>query len=215
MTPDKLGRFQFGSPLLNVRADRTKEGGLATVGFDDDGLRSAGAEFPIIGDGVFRNYQMAIGQAAFVGRARSNGCAYGEGPTSFPIQRMPNISLVPNPNPTSLDDLLAEVEHGIYVVGSGSWSIDQQRYNFQFGGQLFFEIKNGKLGGMLRDVAYQGRTPEFWNAMDALGDKSTYHLGGTFSCGKGQPAQIAPVSHGAVPARFRQINILNTERGDI
>src|SRR6266568_292147 len=215
VTPDKLGRFQFGSPLLNVRADRTKEGGLATVGFDDDGLRSAGAEFPIIGDGVFRNYQMAIGQAAFVGRARSNGCAYGEGPTSFPIQRMPNISLVPNPNPTSLDDLLAEVEHGIYVVGSGSWSIDQQRYNFQFGGQLFFEIKNGKLGGMLRDVAYQGRTPEFWNAMDALGDKSTYHLGGTFSCGKGQPAQIAPVSHGAVPARFRQINILNTERGDI
>jgi TldD protein len=215
ITPDKLGKLQVGSPLMNVMADRTELGGLATVGYDDDGVRTAGAEFAIIRDGIFENYQMAIGQAAMIGRERSNGCAYGASPASFPIQRMPNVSLQPNPKPTSLDDLFAGVDDGIYVVGDGSWSIDQQRYNFQFGGQLFYEIKNGKRGDMLRDVAYQGRTPDFWNAMDGLGDKSTYHLGGTYSCGKGQPAQLAPVSHGAVPARFRGINVLNTERKDI
>jgi TldD protein len=128
---------------------------------------------------------------------------------------MPNVSLEPNPQASSLEDLFAGVDDGIYVVGEGSWSIDQQRYNFQFGGQLFYEIKNGKRGAMLRDVAYQGRTPDFWNAMDGLGDKSTRFVGGSFFCGKGQPAQLAAVSHGAVPARFRQINVLNTERKDI
>jgi len=214
VTPEKLGTFQFGSPLMTVMADRSQAGGLSTVGFDDDGVRSIGAEFVIIKDGIFQNYQMAMGQAAFIGRSQSNGCAYGDSPVSFPIQRMPNISLQPNPKPTSLDDLIAGVEDGIYIVGDGSYSIDQQRYNFQFSGQLFYEIKNGKRGNMLRDVAYQGRTPDFWNAMDGLGDASTYHLGGTLFCGKGQPQQAAPVSHGAVPARFRQINVLNTERTD-
>jgi len=214
-TPDKLGTLRYGSPLMNITGDRSQPGGLATVAFDDDGVRCAGAEFPIIAGGVFRNYQMAIGQAALIGRAGSNGCAYAESPTAFPLQRMPNVSLEPNPKQTSLEDLFAGVDDGIYVVGDGSWSIDQQRYNFQFGGQLFYEIKNGKRGAMLRDVAYQGRTPDFWNAMDGLGDASTRFVGGSFMCGKGQPAQIAPVSHGAVPARFRQINVLNTERRDI
>jgi len=214
VTPEKLGTFQFGSPLMTVMADRSQAGGLSTVGFDDDGVRSIGAEFPIIKDGVFQNYQMAMGQAALIGRSQSNGCAYGDSPTSFPIQRMPNISLQANPNRTSLDDLIAGVENGIFIVGDASFSIDQQRYNFQFSGQLFYEIRNGKRGDMLRDLAYQGRTPDFWNAMDGLGDASTYHLGGTSFCGKGQPSQIAPVSHGAVPARFRQINVLNTERTD-
>jgi TldD protein len=214
LTPHRLGTFQFGSPLMTIIADRSQAGGLSTVGFDDDGVRSIGAEFPIIKDGMFQNYQMAMGQAALINRGQSNGCAYGDSPTSFPIQRMPNISLQPNPKPTSLDDLIAGVEDGIYIVGDASFSIDQQRYNFQFSGQLFYEIKNGKRGDMLRDVAYQGRTPDFWNAMDGLGDASTYHLGGTMFCGKGQPQQIAPVSHGAVPARFRQINVLNTERTD-
>jgi TldD protein len=215
VTPDKLGKLHYGSPLMNVTADRTQPGGLATTAFDHDGVRCAGAEFRIVADGIFQNYQMAIGQAALIGRERSNGCAYADNPISFPLQRMPNISLEPNPQPSSLEDLFAGVEDGIYVVGEGSWSIDQQRYNFQFGGQLFYEIKNGKRGAMLRDVAYQGHTPDFWNAMDGLGDKSTRFLGGSFVCGKGQPAQLAPVSHGAVPARFRQINVLNTERRDI
>jgi len=215
VTPDMLGKLQFGSPLMTIMADRSQEGGLATVAFDDDGVRTAGAEFPIVENGVLQNYQMAIGQAPFIGRERSNGCAYCDGATAFPIQRMPNISLQPNPVPSSLDDLIADVKDGIYIQGNGSWSIDQQRYNFQFGGQLFYEIKNGKRGDMLRDVAYQGNSVDFWNALDGLGDKSTYFLGGTFNCGKGQPAQSAPVSHGAVPARFRQVNVLNTERKDI
>jgi TldD protein len=215
LTTDKLGKLQVGSPLVNIVGDRSQEGGLATIGYDDDGVRSTGAEFPIIKNGVFENYQMALGQAALIGRSHSNGCAYAQNPTSFPIQRMPNVSLQPNPQATSLDDLIAGVENGIYIVGNGSWSIDQQRYNFQFTGQLFYEIKNGKRGEMLRDVAYQGRTPDFWNALDGLGDKSTYFLGGSIFCGKGQPSQLAPVSHGAVPARFRGINVLNTEREDI
>jgi TldD protein len=215
VTPDKLGTLQFGSPLMTIIADRSRDGGLATVAFDDDGVRTSGAEFPIVENGIFKNYQMALGQAQHIGREKSNACAYCDSPTAFPIQRMPNISLQPNPRSTSLDDLIGGVERGIYIVGAGSWSIDQQRDNFQFGGQLFYSIENGKIGPMLRDVAYQGRTVEFWNSLDGLGDASTFYLGGTFSCGKGQPMQSAPVSHGAVPARFRGVTILNTERGDV
>jgi len=214
-TPDKLGKLQYGSELMHVVADRSQEGGLSTVGYDDDGVRSAGAEFDIIKDGIFVNYQMAIGQAQLIGQPRSNGCAFADSWSSFPIQRMPNVSLQPNPKKCSLQDLFANVKRGIYIVGNGSWSIDQQRHNFQFGGQLFYEIKNGKLGGMLRDVAYQGSTVEFWNSMTGIGDESTYFLGGASNCGKGQPEQTAPVSHGAVPALFRQIAVLNTERKDI
>ena len=211
-TPDKLGKLQYGSHLMNVIADRSQEGGLSTVGYDDDGVRSVGAEFPIIKDGIFVNYQTAIGQAQLIGRKHSNGCAFADSWSSFPIQRMPNVSLQPNPKKCSLHDLFADVKRGIYIVGNGSWSIDQQRHNFQFGGQLFYEIRNGKLGPMLRDVAYQGSTVEFWNSMDGIGDKSTYFLGGAPNCGKGQPEQTAPVSHGAVPARFRRVAVLNTER---
>jgi TldD protein len=128
---------------------------------------------------------------------------------------MPNVSLKPNPKTCSLDDLIGDVKHGIYIIGNNSWSIDQQRHNFQFSGQLFYEIRHGKLGPMLRDVAYQGSTVEFWNSLAGLGDKSTYFLGGAPNCGKGQPEQTAPVSHGAVPALFRGVNVLNTERKDL
>ena len=211
-TPDKLGKLQYGSPLMNIRADRSQEGGLSTVGYDDDGVKSIGSEFPIIENGLFVNYQMAIGQAQLIGKTTSNGCAFADSWSAFPIQRMPNVSLLPNPKTCSLDDLFAGVKRGIYIMGNGSWSIDQQRHNFQFGGQVFYEIKDGKLGGMLRDVAYQGSTVEFWNSMDGVGDQSTYYLGGASSCGKGQPEQIAPVSHGAVPARFRNAAVLNTGR---
>jgi TldD protein len=214
-TPDKLGKLQYGSELMTIMADRSQEGGLSTVGYDDDGVRSVGSEFPIIDKGIFTNYQTAIGQAQLIGRKQSNGCAFADSWSTFPIQRMPNVSLQPNPNSCSLHDLFSEVKRGIYIVGNGSWSIDQQRHNFQFGGQLFYEIKNGKLGGMLRDVAYQGSTVPFWNSMDGIGDKSTYFLGGAPNCGKGQPEQTAPVSHGAVPARFRQVAVLNTERKDV
>jgi TldD protein len=112
----------------------------------------------------------------------------------------------------SAAELISGVQDGIYILGNGSWSIDHQRYNFQFGGQVFYEIKNGRLGQMLRDVAYQSNTVEFWNACDGLGGREEYFLGGAFNCGKAQPMQIAPVSHGAVPARFRKISVINTNR---
>jgi TldD protein len=212
--PDMLGRLKFGSELMTVVADRSQPGGLSTIGFDDDGAPAETAAFPIVERGVFRNFQMALGQAHHIGLTRSNGCAYADSPTAFPIQRMPNISLAPNPRPCTLDDLIAGVDNGLYVVGAGSWSIDQQRDNFQFGGQVFFEIKNGRLGDMVRDAAYQSRTIPFWNSLDGLGDASTYRLEGTIGCGKAEPVQVAPVSHGAVPARFRRVDVLHVGRED-
>lgn len=211
-TPDKLDELRYGSDIVNIFADRSVENGLATIGWDDDGVKTTGKEFPIIKDGIFRNFQMALGQADLIGREDgSNGCAYADSFDAFPIQRMPNISLQPGKDDAvTAKDLIADVEDGIFVEGRGSWSIDQQRYNFQFTGQVFHRIRNGELDGMLRDVAYQGNSVEFWNACDGLGGAPTYELGGAFNCGKGQPSQLAPVSHGAVPARFRQVNILNT-----
>jgi TldD protein len=211
-TPDKLDSLQYGSELVNLIADRSAAGGLSTVSWDDDGVQTAGKEFPIVKDGVFRNFQMALGQAALIGReGGSNGCAYADSFDAFPIQRMPNISLQPGKDAAvTAESLIADVEDGIYIDGNGSWSIDQQRYNFQFTGQVFHRIRNGKLDGMFRDVAYQGNSVDFWKACDGLGGEATYELGGAMNCGKGQPQQVAPVSHGAVPARFRQINVLNT-----
>jgi len=208
--PDQRGSLRIGSPLMNIVADRTLDGAFGTIAYDDDGVKCSGREFTIIERGILKNFQMAIGQAHLIGESRSNACAYAGSPSSFPIQRMPNISMVPNPEPSSLADLIAGVEDGIYVVGRGSFSIDQQRQNFQFGGQLFYEIKNGKLGPMLRDVVWQGRTPSFWGSLDGLGDRSTYSLESHFNCGKGEPGQSAPVSSGTVAARFRKVTVLNT-----
>ncbi len=208
--PHMLNELQFGSELMTIVADRAQPGALATIGFDDDGAPAEAAEFAIVEKGVFRNFQMALGQAHLIGLSHSNGCAYADSPTTFPIQRMPNISLKPNPQKCSFSDLISDVENGIYVVGAGSWSIDQQRDNFQFGGQLFYEIKNGKLGDLLRDGAYQGRTTQFWNSLAGLCDASAYHLDGTFTCGKAEPVQVAPVSHGSPPALFRNVRVLNT-----
>ncbi|MFK5924273.1 MAG: TldD/PmbA family protein [Verrucomicrobiota bacterium] len=211
--PELLDKLQYASELVTVRADRTQANGLSTVAYDDDGVKTAGQEFNIIDKGRFTNYQMALGQASLIGREHSNGCAYADSFSSFPLQRMPNISLQPGADDSiTADTLISDVEDGIYIVGSGSWSIDQQRYNFQFTGQTFHKIKNGKLDGMYKDVAYQGNSVEFWNACDGLAGPSTYELGGAFNCGKGRPTQSAPVSHGAVPARFRQIQVLNTQQ---
>lgn len=211
-TPDKLDKLQYGSPLVTIIGDRTADEGLATVRWDDDGVETTEKEFAIVQDGIFRNFQMALGQASRIGRdGGSNACAYADSYGSFPIQRMPNISLQPGKDDSvTAESLIAGIEDGIYIEGDGSWSIDQQRYNFQFTGQVFHRIRGGKLDGMLRDVAYQGNSVDFWNACDGLGGQGTYVLGGAMNCGKGQPQQVAPVSHGAVPARFRQINVLNT-----
>lgn len=207
-TTEKLGNFQYGSPIMNVTGDRVTPHGLATVAFDDEGV--AAQEWQIVTNGVLSDYQVDRATAAAVGRARSNGCAFADSAHHVPLQRMPNVSLAADPNGGTTEDLISNVEHGIYIVGDKSWSIDMQRYNFQFTGQRFFEIKDGQIVGQLKDVAYQSRTPDFWNSMSAVGGPSTYLLGGALNCGKGQPGQVAPVSHGCPSALFRQINVLNT-----
>ena len=206
-TLDKLNKLQYGSPLMHITGDRTVEHGLATTGFDDEGV--AASKWDIVNNGVLKGYQLNRQMAHKLG-VQSNGCAFADSFSHIPLQRMPNVSLQPNKTKTSLDDLIGRVENGIYLVGDNSWSIDMQRYNFQFTAQRFFAIKNGKLAGQLKDVAYQSNTVDFWNKLDGLGDKSTYVLGGAMNCGKGQPGQVAAVSHGAPATLFRGINVLNT-----
>ena len=203
-----LGNLQYGSRHLNVTGDRTVTHGLASIGYDDDGV--ATQEWDLIKDGVLVGYQTDRRMAKMMGWDRSNGCAYADSPGHVPIQRMANVSIRPSPDPTSTSDLIAQVDDGLYVVGDRSWSIDMQRYNFQFTGQRFFEIKNGELRGQVRDAAYQGTTTEFWGAMDAVGGEETWMLNGAFNCGKAQPGQVAAVSHGCPSALFRDISILNT-----
>ncbi|MGB8406308.1 MAG: TldD/PmbA family protein [Mycobacterium sp.] len=207
-TPDKLGTMQYGSSIMNVTADRTVEYGLATIGFDDEGVRAQ--SWNLVRDGVFVGYQLDRVFAPKLGVARSNGCSYADSPHHVPIQRMANVSLQPGAEDLSTADLISRVEDGIYIVGDKSWSIDMQRYNFQFTGQRFFKITDGKLDGQLRDVAYQATTTDFWGSMEAVGGRSTWRLGGAFNCGKAQPGQVAAVSHGCPSALFRGINVLNT-----
>ncbi|MGE2690319.1 TldD/PmbA family protein [Mycolicibacterium pulveris] len=207
-TPDKLNTMRYGSPVMNVTADRTVEYGLATVGFDDEGVRAQ--SWDLVRDGIFVGYQLDRVFAPRLGVARSNGCSYADSAHHVPIQRMANVSLQPAAEDISTEDLIAQVADGIYIVGDKSWSIDMQRYNFQFTGQRFYRIRNGRLDGQLRDVAYQSTTTDFWGALEAVGGPSTWRLSGAFNCGKAQPGQVAPVSHGCPSALFRGVNVLNT-----
>jgi TldD protein len=207
-TLDKLNELQYGSPVMNVTGDRIAEHGLATIGYDDEGV--AGQSWDLITGGVLTGYQLDRRMALLKGFGRSNGCAFADSPGHMPLQRMANVSIKPAPDGPSAADLIGGVENGIYILGDKSWSIDMQRYNFQFTGQRFFKITNGKLGGQLRDVAYQATTTDFWNSVEAVGGPQTYLLGGAFNCGKGQPGQVAPVSHGAPAVLLRDIRILNT-----
>jgi TldD protein len=207
-TPDKLGTMRYGSPVMNVTADRTVEYGLASVGFDDEGVRAQ--RWDLVRDGVFVGYQLDRVFAPRLGVARSNGCSYADSPHHVPIQRMANVSLQPAAEDVGTEDLVARIENGLYIVGDKSWSIDMQRYNFQFTGQRFFRIRDGRLDGQVRDVAYQATTTDFWGALEAVGGRSTWRLGGAFNCGKAQPGQAAAVSHGCPSALFRGINVLNT-----
>lgn len=207
-TFDKLGSLRYGSPVMHVTGDRTVEHGLATIGFDDEGV--ATQQWDLVRDGVLVGYQLDRRIARLKDLGRSNGCAFADAPYHFPIQRMANVSLQPAPGGPSTEELIGGVERGIYVLGDKSWSIDMQRYNFQFTGQRFYLIEGGRLNGMLRDVAYQATTTDFWGSMEAVGGPQTYVLGGSFTCGKGQPGQSAPVSHGCPAALFRGIRILNT-----
>ncbi|MFH8585391.1 TldD/PmbA family protein [Streptomyces celluloflavus] len=207
-TFDRLGELKYGSGIMNVTGDRTAEHGLATIGYDDEGV--AAQSWDLIRDGTLVGYQLDRRMAKLTGFERSNGCAHADSPGHVPVQRMANVSLRPAPDGPSTEELIAGVTRGIYVVGDRSWSIDMQRYNFQFTGQRFFRIENGRLAGQLRDVAYQATTTDFWGSMTAVGGPGTYVLGGAFNCGKAQPGQIAAVSHGCPSALFEGVNILNT-----
>jgi TldD protein len=166
----------------------------------------------IIKDGILVNYQKTRDQAHIMDQKESDGCSYADHWSSVQFQRMPNVSVQPGKDPLTPEQMIKDVERGIYIVGAGSFSIDQQRYNFQFGGQLFYEIEKGEIKGMLRDVAYQANTQEFWNSCVAICDKSDYNLGGSFFDGKGQPSQVSAVSHGSSTLRFDKINVINTAR---
>ncbi|HSV64468.1 MAG TPA: TldD/PmbA family protein [Mycobacteriales bacterium] len=207
-TFDQLGTLRYGSPVLNVTGDRTVPHGLSTIGYDDEGVRTQ--SWDIIRDGVLVGYQLDRRMARLKRLGRSNGCAFADSPSHMPVQRMANVSVQPAPDGPSTEELIAGVDRGLYVVGDKSWSIDMQRYNFQFTGQRFFGIRDGQLTGQLRDVAYQATTTDFWGALEAVGGPGTWLLGGAFNCGKAQPGQVAAVSHGAPATLFRGVNILNT-----
>ena len=206
----KSGKFNYGSKLVNIVADKTQPGSLGAVGYDDEGVGTK--EWEVIKEGTLVNYQAIRDQAHIVGLPESQGCCYSQSWRDVQFQRMANISLRPGKTPLIPNELISKVEKGIYIVGNGSYSIDQQRYNFQFSGQLFYEIKNGKIVGMLKDVAYQANTQEFWNSCAAICDQSDYRLGGSFFDGKGQPMQVSAVSHGSSTTRFNGINVINTAR---
>ena len=208
--PEKtLGKLEIGSPLVNIVGDRTLPQGMATVGYDDDGVKAT--SFDIVKDGVFVAYQTIRDQAHLVAEKESRGCCYADSFDSVPFQRIPNVWLRPGKDGKSLDDLIAQVEDGVLIDGRGSWSIDHQRYNFQFGGDAFWEIKNGKKGRMLADVAYQSKTTEFWHACAAIADERFWQNFGLTNDGKGQPGQVNAMSHGCSPTLFRGINVLRTE----
>jgi len=210
-TIDKLkDKFKYGSDKVTIVADKTQPGSLGAVAYDDEGVKTQ--KWDLIKDGVLVNYQVIRDQAHILGLKESQGCCYADNWSSVQFQRMANVSLQPGKDKLTPAEMIKGIENGIYIVGEGSFSIDQQRYNAQFGGQLFYEIKNGKVTQPLEDVAYQIRTPEFWNSCVAVCDESDYRLGGSFFDGKGQPGQINSVSHGAVPARFRNVNVINTGR---
>ncbi len=211
-TTDKLGTLKYGSPVMHVTGDRTAEHGLSTVGYDDEGV--AGQQWDLVKDGILVGYQvdrrMAKVNEDLLGTPRSNGCAYADSSGHIPIQRMANVSLQPAADGPSTEELISRVRNGIYIVGDKSWSIDMQRYNFQFTGQRFYKITDGKLDGQVRDVAYQATTTDFWGSMEAVGGPQTYVLGGALNCGKAQPGQSGAVSHGCPSALFRSVRILNT-----
>jgi len=206
----KSKNFHFGSNLVNIVADKLQPGSLGVVGYDDEGVKCG--EWDLIKDGVLVNYQAIRDQAHILGLNASQGCCYAQSWSDVQFQRMPNVSLKPGKTKLSVDDMIKNTEKGIYIIGDGSFSIDQQRYNFQFGGQTFYEIKDGKIAGMLKDVAYQANTQEFWNSCVAIADESDYRLGGAFNDGKGQPGQSNAVSHGSSTTRFNGVNVINTAR---
>ncbi|WP_433873671.1 TldD/PmbA family protein [Saccharopolyspora sp. CA-218241] len=205
-TTGGLGTLRYGSPAMNVAADRTTPHGLATTGFDDEGV--AAQSWELVREGVHVGYQVDRGTAGALAMPRSNGCAYAQSAHHVALQRMPNVSLVPGQGGPATEDLISAVDDGLYVVGSGSWSIDTRRENFQFSAQRYFRIRRGSLVGQVRDLAYQSSTLDFWRSLEAVGGPSTFALFGADLCGKGRPVQSAAASHGSPSALFRSVPVL-------
>lgn len=206
----KTGTFNYGSKQVNIFADKTQPGSLGAVGYDDEGVKCK--RWDLIKEGILVNYQAIRDQVHILGQKESHGCCYSQSWSDVQFQRMANVSLAPGQEPYSVQQMVKDVEKGIFIAGRGSYSIDQQRYNFQFGGTVFYEIKNGQIIGMLNDVAYQSNTQEFWNSCVKVCDEKDYRLFGSFFDGKGQPSQASAVSHGSSTARFNGINVINTGR---
>jgi TldD protein len=213
-----LGKMKYGTELMNIVGDREQPGSLGAIGWDDEAVKPS--RFEIVKNGIFVDYQTTREQATmmadYYGRVgkpvKSYGCSYAQSWSDVQFQRMPNISLLPGNNDDTWESLISKVDRGVAIYGDGSFSIDQQRYNGQFAGQVFWEIRGGKIVGMLKDVAYQFRTPDFWGSLKAIGGPRSYTMGGAFGDGKGQPAQSNSVSHGCVPSLFQQVNVINTGR---
>lgn len=206
----KSGDFKYGSDLVNLVADKTQEGSLGAVGYDDEGVKTK--KWDLVRNGILVNYQAIRDQVNIIDQNESHGCCYAQSWNDVQFQRMPNVSLEAGKEKYSIKDMIKDVEKGIYIAGRGSYSIDQQRYNFQFGGTVFYEIKNGEIVGMLNDVAYQSNTQEFWNSCSKICDEGDYRMFGSFFDGKGQPSQVSAVSHGSSTTRFDDINVINTGR---
>ena len=203
-------KLPYGSKIVNIVADKTQLTSLGAVGYDDEGVKTK--RWDIIKDGMLVDYQKTRDQAHRVGQTESDGCCYSQSWQDVQFQRMPNVSLQPGKQKLSVDEMVSKVDKGIYIAGNGSFSIDQQRYNFQFGGQVFYAIEKGKITEMLEDVSYQANTQEFWNSCAAICDESDYRLFGAFNDGKGQPSQSSAVSHGSPTTRFNGVTVINTAR---
>lgn len=204
-TLDQLGKLKYGSEKMNIIADRTLPNGRGTCGYDDDGVKTK--EWYIIKNGVFVGYQTTRDTAKYIGENESNGCSYADSWSSIQFLRIPNLSLAANPKGLTLEQLIEDTKDGILIDGWGSYSIDQQRRNFQFGGDAFWEIKNGKKIRMLKDVTYCAQTLDFWRSLDEVCNQKYWVPYGVTTDGKGQPMQIAQQTHGSAPARFRQIEV--------
>jgi TldD protein len=213
LTLDKLRNLRYGSDIVNVVADATEHHGpgLGTFAYDDEGVPAQCT--PIINNGEFTGYLSSRETAGNIGEQRSNGTMRAEGWNRIPLIRMTNVSILPGKKPLTLDQLIADTADGIYMETNRSWSIDDKRYNFQFGCEIGYEIKNGKLGRMLKNPSYSGITTEFWNSMDAICSRDQWHLWGTPNCGKGQPMQTMGTGHGAAPARFRNVAVGSAYKG--
>jgi TldD protein len=213
LTLDKLRKLRYGSDLVNVVADARQEHGpgLGTFGFDDEGVPAQCT--PIISNGLFTGYLSSRETAHTIGANRSGGTMRAEGWNRLPMIRMTNISLLPGEKPLSLEQLIASTDHAILMQSNRSWSIDDKRYNFQFGCEIGWEIKNGKRMRMVKNPSYSGITTEFWNSLDAICSRDEWILWGTPNCGKGQPQQVMGTGHGAAPSRFRGIKVGSAYRG--